>query len=72
MGSAQLHVPSQQLETRPSIPLARVNGFAAPISLALDAAPSGLWVSFTPNPATDTATLWLEVSADLEIGSPRG
>lgn len=51
------------------IPISRVNGFAAPVSLALDAAPSGLRVSFTPNPATDALTVRLEVSADSEIGA---
>ena len=52
-----------------TIPISRVNGFAAPVSLALDAAPSGLRVAFTPNPATDALTVRLEVSADSEIGA---
>ena len=49
--------------------ISRFNGFATLIGLTLDAAPSGLRASFTPNPATDALTVRLEVSADSEIGA---
>ncbi len=49
--------------------IARVGGFDAPVSFAVDAAPSGLSVTFTPNPALDSVIVKLEASADSELGA---
>ncbi|NJK44122.1 MAG: S8 family serine peptidase [Pleurocapsa sp. SU_196_0] len=52
-----------------TLPIARVGGFSAPVTFAVDAAPSGVRVSFDPNPALEAVTVRLEVSADSELGA---
>jgi serine protease len=52
-----------------TLTVARVGGFDAPMSFAVNAAPSGLSVAFTPNPALDSVIVKLEASADSELGA---